>query len=129
METAASELRRAREVLGREIHRETWDYAQLADQLCRLAVIFERVSEEGRRELTAQFHDMAGRLPVVLDADFGALVLEELADSVSDRPLKRWLYTEAGYRANWCVQSGTAGGECLARVVHVQRIEAKLKKA
>lgn len=129
METAASEVRRAREALGRETHRETWDYAQLADQLHRLAVVFERGSEDGRRELTAQFHDLAGRLPYVLDSDFGALVLEELADSVSDRSLKRWLYTEAGYRANWCVQSGTAGGECLARLVHAQRIEAKLKKA
>lgn len=131
MKSAADEIPAAKKTMVEENHHEKWDYIRLADYLEKLATMFERTKSEEHREMIGRFHNVAGRLPVVwnIESDFGALVLEARADEVADAVLRKWLYTEAKFRALWCVQGGTAGGECIARSQHLNRIEAKIRNA
>ncbi|MBN9689323.1 MAG: hypothetical protein J0M24_03710 [Verrucomicrobia bacterium] len=77
-------------------------------------------------EALAQFHNIAGRLPFAGDSDFGALLLESLADGSDDSALAREFLVSASYRARWCVQAATSGGEGLARAADLNRIQSKL---
>jgi len=106
---------------------ERWNYQQLAGHLQSLASMFIRTSRAQQRELVAQFHDCAGKLPYVEDCDFGALVLEGAAEAATDSELRAYLLTEARFRAIWCVQAATAGGEAIARAVHLRRLEERLQ--
>jgi hypothetical protein len=126
MSAITTELDEARESLRREKFHQQWDYRTLIEHLERLASMFQRTSHDQHRDLIAQFHDCAGKLPYVLDQDFGALVLEAVACSVEGRELRAWLYTEARFRAVWCAQAGTAGGESVARYNHVKRLDERL---
>jgi hypothetical protein len=126
MSAIAIELDEAKERLRHEKFRQHWDYPSLIEHFDRLASMFQRSSHDQHRDLIAQFHDCAGKLPYVFDQDFGALVLEAAAFSVEDKELQAWLYTEARYRALWCAQAGTAGGECVARYQHVKRLDDRL---
>ena len=126
MSAITTELDQAKEILRSEKFHEQWDYRSLVGHLDRLARMFQRTRRDQHRDLIAQFHDSAGKLPCVLDRDFGALVLEAAACSVEDRELRAWLYTEARFRAVWCSQAGTAGGECIARYKHVMRLGERL---
>jgi hypothetical protein len=127
MQNISTELDRARDRLRNEKFHQQWDYRILAEHLEKLASMFQRTSRDQHRDLIAQFHDCAGKLPYAFDQDFGALVLEAIAVSVGDRDLRVWLLTEARFRATWCAQAGTAGGECIARYQHVKRIEESLR--
>ena len=123
-----SPLQNAKEQLAMATLQERWDYPVLGAHLESLAGMFFRTSKDQRSELIAQFHDCAGKLPYVADCDFGALVLESAADSVADdRELRGFLLSEARYRARWCVQAASAGGEAIARAVHMNRLEAKAR--
>ncbi len=114
-------LEKARQGLPRDI-------AHL-DHLVALASMFERIRPEQRRELISQFHDQAGRLPYVNDADAGSLVLEKCADNLPLKALRRQLYRESLYRAQWCAQGATSPGEGIARSIHIRRLEFKLSGA
>jgi hypothetical protein len=91
--------------------------------------MFARTSRDQHRELIAQFHDCAGKLPYVDDCDFGALVLESAAEAVTDGELREFLLSEARFRAMWCVQAATAGGEAIARSAHLRRLDERTQNA
>jgi len=79
-------------------------------------------------ETLAEFHDIAGRLPYADDSDFGALLLESVAGETADVALARELLTHALYRARWCAQAASSGGEGLARATELNRIQSKLER-
>ena len=104
-----------------------YNYVTLVNHLQNLGEKLIGVSAENRRERIAKFHDCAGKIPYAADCDVGALVLEAIADSIDDLDCKQWLYQESLFRAWWCVESGTAGGECHARSRHYERIREKVQ--
>ena len=66
--------------------------------------------------------------PMGPDADFGALILEALGDECSDPAQKRRLYAAAQLRAEGYASGATSGGEGMARMIRVHRVEAKLRR-
>jgi hypothetical protein len=127
MQNTRDELNRAKERLCSEKSHQHWDYHALVNHLEKLTGMFSLTSPDQNRDLIAQFHDCAGKLPYAFDQDFGALVLEDAALQVENQDLRSWFLIEARYRANWCAQAGTAGGECIARYQHVKRLEESLR--
>jgi len=81
-------LSEARNRLVAMAFQERWNYRQLADHLETLAYMSSQVSKPQLRELAAQLHDCAGKLPYVDDYDYGALVLENASDSVTETDLR-----------------------------------------
>jgi hypothetical protein len=69
----------------------------------------------------------ADKLPFPFDRDFLAVCLESVAEQRHDPRQKRFLLECALNRATWCASCATAGGEGLARSIHVHALEAKLK--
>lgn len=122
-----SDLNDARERLAVMRFQQSWDYRQLSARLESLASMFTRVSRDQFRELAAQVHDCAGKLPYVDDCDYGALVLESVSDTAASAELRLWMLTEARFRALWCVQGATAGGEAIARGQHLKRLDEKIQ--
>ncbi len=103
----------------------------LATEVEEFAWALPTAKPEQRRELIAQFHKTASKLPYVHDYDFGALVLECVGDSVFGfgklkSELQMWLYTEALFRARSCAQTAIAGEEELA--YHLKRLDEKLRR-
>ena len=43
--------------------------------------------------------------------------------------LRAFLLSEARFRAAWCVQAATAGGEAIARAVHLRRLNYRTRNA
>jgi hypothetical protein len=117
------------DALSRETNQQPWDFVALASHLQSLAQLLVRAHPEQRRELIARFHDGAGKIPYPDDADIGALFLEDAGDKAQDSEQKKFLYQEAYFRASWCADSGTSGGECLARSKHLDRVNDKLRSA
>lgn len=95
----------------------------------KIANLLLRVDRQHRDVSFAEFHNIAGRLPYTSDSDFGALILEREADLNATGELKARLYREAMWRARWCAQAATAGGEGLARIEDVDRLMSKTKEA
>lgn len=94
------------------------------DILLNIASMFERLTDKDViDELVAQFHNHAGHYPFIDDVDFGAMILEITATNVSDLNLKKRLINEAIYRARWCAQAATSGGEGLCRKRHISKLE------
>ena len=110
--------------------------AQAREQLARegadVAALENRAAElrdaapAERDALLKNFHAAAEPLPYAMDSDFGALLLESEAAQCADRAWKATLFGEALHRAQSCAAAATAGGEGLARMQDVRRIEAKL---
>ena len=126
--TSTSEIESARA----QFVKQGGESGAIATHVEELAWVFPRTKPDQRREITAQFHNAAGRLQYVDDCDFGALVLECVADSLVGfgqihQELQTWLYTEAIFRARMCAQAATAGGEGIARAQHLKRLEEKLQ--
>lgn len=92
------------------------------------ASMLPRISNESIKELLARIHNEAGKFPYVWDVDFGALLLETVAEEITEKEIKKTILENAFWRAQWCASCATAGGEGLARSVHVKEIEEKLKK-
>ena len=95
--------------------------------MLRVVEMLPRVISDQREETIAQIHDLAGRLSYYEDRDLGALALEAVGDLITEKEFQRIIYTHALYRARWCAQGGTSGGESLARANHIYVIEAKMK--
>jgi hypothetical protein len=70
---------------------------------------------------------MAGRYDYWADRDIGALILEHVADSMTQSVRRAALYRHARYRAEWCAAAATAAGEGMARSRHVEQLAQKLK--
>jgi hypothetical protein len=93
-----------------------------------LASTLPRLAAGQLPEGLAQFHDIAGRLPYAGDSDFGALLLESLAEGIEDSELAKELLVSASFRARWCAQAATSGSEGLARAADLNRIQSKLER-
>jgi hypothetical protein len=98
---------------------------QIAKRILELAAALPRITADQHEEVIAEIHTLSGRLDYVFDDDFGAVVLEEAGDEVSGEQ-RRYLYRHALYRATWCAQAATAGGEGISRSRRIDRIKAKL---
>jgi len=61
-----------------------------------------------------------------LDSDYGAILLEALADSCPNLIRKKQLYLGAQARAAIFASYASSGGEGLARMIDVERLENKL---
>ncbi|MBL8018697.1 MAG: hypothetical protein JNM27_03450 [Leptospirales bacterium] len=75
------------------------------------------------------FHNIAGRLPPVGDRDYGALLLEGVADRTDDLEIRMLILKHALFRAQWLVDAASGSGEAMARSTHVHRLDAKVKHA
>jgi hypothetical protein len=93
-----------------------------------LAITLTRLAAGQLPEALAQFHNIAGRLPYAGDSDFGALLLESIANDTTDPSLAHELLTAALYRARWCAQAATSGSEGFARAADLKRIQSKLER-
>ena len=98
-----------------------------AERLIQCAEVLPRVRPGQREEAVAEIHNLAGRLPYLDDLDYGAVALEAAGDLIKDSDFKMVVYTHALYRARWCAQAASSGGEGLARARHIEAIEAKLR--
>jgi hypothetical protein len=103
------------------------DERSIAAHMLRIAEMLPRVISDQREETIAQIHNLAGSLSYYEDKDLGALALEAVGDLITEKEFQKIIYTHALYRARWCAQSGTSGGESLARANHIHAIEAKKK--
>jgi hypothetical protein len=126
MSAAGSELKSAKDWLAKTKIHEAWNNPGLVKYMEQIASRFiPGATPEQQRINMAEFHNCAGRLPYYQDSDIGALVLEAAADASSDEQIRSLLYGEARLRAIWCAQGATAGGEGIARMMHVKRLEQK----
>lgn len=71
------------------------------------------------------FSRLASDLPYGNDCDYGALLLEAESDRRCGND-KAILLDAALERARFCASAATSGGEGLARMIHVQRLENKI---
>ena len=113
------------EHVRKSLHKDGYDTTHLEN----LASLFGRIDQQQHDVSFAEFHNIAGKLPYVSDSDFGALILEREADLNATCPLKPRLYREAMWRARWCAQAASAGGEGLARIEDVDRLMNKIQEA
>jgi hypothetical protein len=100
------------------------DSAALAGQAEHLGGLPE---SELERALKA-FNASADNHPYAQDSDYGALLLEALADVCSDPHRRQRIYYEAKGRAVIFASYATSGGEGLARSMDVERIARKLDR-
>ena len=107
--------------------RELTEMGYAVDQVLKLGNVLCRVEGENLDSSFAEFHNAAGRLPYAQDSDFGGLVLEKLGDTEAARERRQRLYREARWRAMWCAQNATSGGEGIARSQDIQRLTEKEK--
>lgn len=91
--------------------------------------VLERISVDEHDSTFAEFHNRAGRFPFTNDSDFGALVLERRGGECASADLRARLYREATWRARWCAQASTSGGEGHARSLDLERLTAKTHQA
>ena len=94
---------------------------QLADD-----VVGSKTVAQAERTYTA-FEAEAEKLPWLLDHDFGALVLQKQAGFASNE-VGKYMLSQAIVRASWCAHGASAGGEGLARALHMKELEAELAK-
>ena len=104
----------------------TPNYAGVAS-LLRYAEIISQLPIDELEEAFARFHNDVARYDYWCDCDVGALLLERVADGVDVDLMRRGiLYRHARFRAIWCAQAATFGGEGMARSAHVKQLDAKL---
>ena len=118
MRPVTSELDQAQ----RDLEEQGCDISSLR----RFGEIISQVSPESFEATVAEFHNMAGRYDYWADRDVGAMILEQVADSLASSPRRTALYRHAKYRAEWCTASATAGGEAIARSKHIERLADKI---
>ena len=98
------------------------DPLPLAEQASRLADL----PGDSLKQAVKEFSVAANGYFSAADSDYGALLLESLADATEDPTRKRVLYEEAAARASIFASWATSGSEGMARSVDVERIAAKL---
>jgi len=101
-------------------------HANTIEHMLNIASMFDRLSDKSMMNgLVAQFHNFAGQCPYINDRDIGALVLEITAMNSPGMELQKRLLEEAAYRASWCAQSASSGGEGASRAEHLYRLLKK----
>jgi hypothetical protein len=124
-----SELRHAESKLNSRAAPYT-DEVAIANWLKTLIATLPKqrsISSHQTQEFFAEFHNAAGRLNnSETDSDYAALLLESAANDPGLASMREDLLRHALWRATWFAQGATAGGEGIARSVHINRIKAKL---
>jgi hypothetical protein len=114
-----AELRQARSDLANN---------QTVPYLESLAAVLSRQSPVIDFEMSVSFfHNIAGRLPPTQDRDYGALLLEDVADRTDDLKTRIHILKHALFRAQWLVDAATGSGEAIERSAHVHRLEARIR--
>lgn len=70
----------------------------------------------------------ADRLPWLHDSDYAATALQTALPRARSESIRRQMLDIALSRASWCASCATAGGEGLARSIHVRELEALRKR-
>ncbi len=103
---------------------------ETASYLEALAAVLSRQSPAVDFEKSLSlFHNIAGRLPPAQHRDYGALLLEDVADRTDDLNTRIHILRHALFRAQWLVDAASGSGEAMERSSHVHRLEAKIKHA
>jgi hypothetical protein len=102
------------------------DPAPLAAQADELVNLSDPEFGQVLRAFNATANDHSYYAPV-LDSDYGALLLEALADTCTLPRRRQQLYRGAMGRAAIFASYATSGGEGLARSMDVERIAGKLE--
>lgn len=74
--------------------------------------------------LLARLADESDRIGWFLDCDYAAVALQAAHSRTASPQLKLAMLKFALERARWCASCATAGGEGLARSLHVHELEA-----
>lgn len=85
--------------------------------------------ETDREAAIAAFHELADQLPGVWDTDYGSALLEAIGDGCGARDLRLALYREARKRAQHHAACASSGGEGMARMEDVKRLDEKINRA
>lgn len=103
------------------------DVAPLAAQAATLATLSGTEFGQALARFNAAADDGSYAVPAQ-DADYGALLLEALADACADPRRRQDLYHGALDRAALFASYATSGGEGFARSIDVTRIAGKLER-
>jgi hypothetical protein len=69
----------------------------------------------------------SNRLGWARDCDYAAVALQAASSSATSSGIRKAMLDFALARAEWCASCATAGGEGIARSVHVQELKGLLK--
>lgn len=75
--------------------------------------------------LTKRLHQEADRVGGIADRDYAARALQIASRNAASEPIRRHLLDLAMTRAQGFASAATAGGEGMARMLHVREIEAE----
>ena len=99
------------------------------DAVDRLVDAVANLDEESRvPRLLMDLRAEADRLPWIYDSDYAAVALQMALPRAVSLPVRRAMLGFALDRARWCASCATAGGEGLARSIHVRELEALVAK-
>ena len=101
------------------------DPAPLAARAEALVRLPDSEFEQALKAFDAAADNRSSYVPA-LDSDYGAILLEALADSCPNLIRKKQLYLGAQARAAIFASYASSGGEGLARMMDVERLENKL---
>ena len=101
------------------------DPAPLAARAEALVRLPDSEFEQALKAFDAAADNRSSYVPA-LDSDYGAILLEALADSCPNLIRKKQLYLGAQARAAIFASYASSGGEGLARMIDVERLENKL---
>lgn len=91
----------------------------------RLVLLIQAAPDDATLEgLLAELEREANKLGWPRDKDYAALLLQHALPQLASPLLRAKLLDFALGRAIWCASAATAGGEGLARSVHVRELEA-----
>ena len=98
-----------------------------AEQLLNEVIALPELEPDQRDEAFTRIRPLGGIVPDYQLSSLGANLLETIGDSLADSALRKALYAEALYHAEWYAACSTSGGEGTARMMHVHEIETKLR--
>lgn len=122
MDTSAALVKAYQDAL----RRKGIDPVPLAAQAEALVDLSDLEFEQGLQAFNVGANDHSYCAPA-LDSDYGALLLEALADACASLHRRQQLYQGAVGRAAIFASYATSGGEGLARSMDVERIAGKLE--
>jgi len=98
---------------------------EIMNSLRLFCELLSLIAPNEREELICQIHNEAGKLCYVDDRDQAAILLELIGDQTEDAVLRLLCYKHAVFRAKWCAQAATGGGEGISRAVHLRILQDK----
>ena len=101
---------------------------ELSRVLAEAAERIRSADETDRATAIGAFHELADQLPGVWDTDYGAALLEANGDGCGAPAVRLALYREARKRAERYAACASSGGEGMARMEDVKRLDEKIDR-